>query len=218
VLSPLDTVVDNGNPMYFLDLEVADPLAHASAITRRKIRSAHSSGVGLIRDRETLAGAFLDLWPGSPWRSGATSTYDFSAESLRRWALDPSTLILGAGRDGEVEAVTLCLVAGRQAEFLFNASTGAGRAWSAFLLGQVIDALAAQGVRCLNLGGGVRADDGLAQFKQRFGASRRDVHSIRQVYDPATYRALCEAAGVEGSPGGRFPPYRFAPQSTMKPD
>jgi hypothetical protein len=82
----------------------------------------------------------------------------------------------------------------------------------------MMGSLSGQGIRWLNLGGGVRADDGLAQFKQRFGASRRDVHSIRQVYDPATYRALCEAAGVVGSPGGRFPPYRFAPQSTMKPD
>ncbi|MFS8063159.1 MAG: GNAT family N-acetyltransferase [Luteimonas sp.] len=215
-LPPQDVVVDNGNPMYFVDLDVANPLAHASAITRRKIRSAESNGVTTIRDREVLADAFLKLWPGSPWRSSATGTYDFPHESLRRWALDPSTLILGAGRDGAIEAVTLCLVAGQQAEFLFNASTEPGRAWSAFLLWQVMDSLSSQGVRCLNLGGGVRADDGLAQFKQRFGAISRAVHSVRQVYDPATFRALCEAAGVDDA-GSRFPPYRYPPRTPMVP-
>jgi hypothetical protein len=211
-----DVIVDNGNPMYIVDLDTADPPRHASI--RGNIRGAVSKGVALIHDRNILVEALLRLWPASPWRRNATATYDFSQESLRRWALDPSTSILGAGREGQVEAVTLCLVAGRHAEYLFNVSTEPGRAWSAFLLREMMGSLCGQGIRWLNLGGGVRAEDGLAQFKQRFGATRRDVHSIRQVYDPATYRALCEAAGVEGSPGGRFPPYRFAPQSTMKPD
>jgi hypothetical protein len=211
-----DVIVDNGNPMYIVDLDSADPPRHASI--RGNIRGAVSKGVALIHDRNILVEALLRLWPASPWRRNATATYDFSQESLRRWALEPSTSILGAGREGQVEAVTLCLVAGRHAEYLFNVSTEPGRAWSAFLLREMMGSLCGQGIRWLNLGGGVRAEDGLAQFKQRFGASRRDVHSIRQVYDPATYRALCEAAGVVGSPGGRFPPYRFAPQSTMKPD
>jgi hypothetical protein len=63
----------------------------------------------------------------------------------------------------------------------------------------------------LNLGGGIRPGDGVAQFKQRFGPKTLPLRSIKQVYQPETFSRLC--GEVKADPNGRhdyFPPYRRA--------
>ena len=62
----------------------------------------------------------------------------------------------------------------------------------------------------LNLGGGVREADGVAEFKRRFGAWTLPLRSLEQVYDPlAAYDRFCRSKAVSPSDrAGYFPAFR----------
>jgi hypothetical protein len=201
-----------GNTVFLLDLARPDPLAAASQIVRRKLRRAEAAGTVPVEDRAALAEALVRLYPPAMARLGASEAYALPAATLRALAAMPEALVLGAaGPDGGIAAVMVFPVAGARAEFFLGASTPEGRDLTAWLLGQAIGRLQALGVRRLNLGGGVRPGDGLFDFKARFGGTPRPLGVLRLIHDPATYAALCAAAGVDPGTkpgGGWFPAYR----------
>ena len=77
------------------------------------------------------------------------------------------------------------------------------------LLWSAVHRLIELGVQLLNLGGGLRPGDKLAQFKQRFGGQRRPLRALQEVYEPAAYAALCRQRGRNPAVrDGFFPAYR----------
>jgi hypothetical protein len=212
--SPLPGIAaaGTGNMVFLLDLALPDPLTASSRSIRRKLREADAAGAVLVEDREALAAALVHLYPPAMARLGASEAYALPAATLRALATTPDVLVLGAaGHDGQIAVVMTFPVAGDRAEGFLLASTPEGRDLITWLLGQAIRRLRADGVRRLNLGGGVRPGDGLFDFKARFGGTPRPLGVLRQVYDPATYAALCTAAAESG--GNWFPAYR-APRGT----
>ena len=206
---PADTLgeVGTSNWVFLLDLQNENPLGGASCITHRKIRKASKIEAVLVEDRHLLTGALIDLYPATMRRAGARAHYDFSGETLRRWAGDPGSLLLGAHVEGSIQAIILLLVAGRCAEYHIGAATERGRELTAWLLKNGIERLRRRGVATLNLGGGIRPGDGLYKFKEKFGAVPKPLHAIRQIYDRNRYDELCRMAGVT-HPVRYFPPYR----------
>ena len=72
-----------------------------------------------------------------------------------------------------------------------------------------VERLRELGIERLNLGGGMREGDEVAEFKRSFGAAQHRLASLRQVYRPAAYEDLCRQAGVDPDRrSGYFPPYR----------
>jgi hypothetical protein len=136
--------------------------------------------------------------------------YEFSAATLERWALDPSSVVLAASLGDTVEAVSLFCVAGRTAEYHLNASSIRGRELTAQLIAGAITRLASASVGLLNLGGGVHPGDGLYQFKRRFNGTLRPVRAVCQIYNQAQYDELCHQAG-SATVGDWFPAYRTPP-------
>lgn len=206
---PADTIgeVGTSNQVFLLDLRNEDPLAGASCITRRKIRKASKIEALLVEDRHLLTGALIDLYPATMGRVGASAHYGFSAETLRRWASDPDTLLLGALVERSIQAIILLLVAGRCAEYHIGASTERGRDLTTWLLKNGIERLRGRGVATLNLGGGIRPADGLYRFKAKFGAVPKPLQAIHQIYDPNRYNELCRMPRVK-DPVRYFPAYR----------
>jgi hypothetical protein len=92
-------------------------------------------------------------------------------------------------------------------DYLFGVALPEGRRHAARLLWCGIERLRSLGVPALNLGGGSRPGDGIAEFKRRFGAREVPLVALREVYRPDTFQALCRAAGAEPGGGGYFPPY-----------
>jgi GNAT acetyltransferase-like protein len=195
------------NEWFVLDLTRDDLLEHLGESIRQKLRRCSTDGTILIDDRSELSRSLRHLFPLAMERVGARPHYRFSPESLDRWAMDPLSVVLGARRDGAVEAVSVFAVAGDEAEYHINGSSERGRDLAAWLIWQAIGRLKAKGVRTLHLGGGVRFGDGLYQFKRRFGGTPKKVRAVRQLYDHPRYLELCRLAGV--SPGESwFPAYR----------
>ncbi len=73
-----------------------------------------------------------------------------------------------------------------------------------------VERLRARASERLNLGGGIREGDDVAEFKRRFGAAELPLVSLRQVYRQDEYERLCLQAGVTYQRSGWFPPYRAA--------
>jgi hypothetical protein len=198
------------NSVFLLDLRSDNPLRFASPNVRHKLARAAKLGATLIDDRSLAADSLKRLYPETMRRVKANRQYDFSAATLERWALDPSSVVLAARIGDTVDAVSLFCVAGRTAEYHLNASTFRGRELTAQLIAAAMTRLAAAGVGLLNLGGGVHPGDGVYRFKQRFNGTPRPLQAVRQIYDHAQYDELCHRAG-NAAAGDWFPAYRTPP-------
>ena len=114
-----------------------------------------------------------------------------------------------AEQGGGVVAVCVFAFTQHSAEYLFGISAPEGRQYTAPLLWAGATRLMARGIPRLNLGGGVRRDDGIADFKQRFGAKRLPLGALKQVYRPDVYASLSrESQKDPNDRAGFFPPYR----------
>lgn len=205
--------VAEANAVFVLELGSRDVLAAASATIRQKVTRADRLGCALETDREQLAEALVQLYPPTMERVGASAQTAVAADTLRRWALSPSSVVLGARLTGPIEAVSVFPASGREAEYDLNAATAQGRELAAWLLVRAVEQLRDRGVESLNLGGGVVPGDGVYRFKQRFHGKERPLLGVRQVYDPAAYEDLCRRSGADPASPGRFPAYRFASEA-----
>lgn len=195
------------NEVFLARLGQGAPSANSRNL-RDKIEAALVQGAELRHDLRELVPALVELYPQTMARVGAPAL--FTSRTLETWATMPGAMLVGAAVAGRIEAVSLFLVHGGMAEYHLNVSTEAGRGMAALLLESAFARLPALGAETLNLGGGVRRDDGLAVFKRRFGGRPVPLRAARQIYDERVFAALCAKAGVSRE-DGRFPPYRFGP-------
>jgi hypothetical protein len=198
-----------GPELYVLDLRPAQErlLADMAGTRRSELRRWESAPLPLVTDRGEIT-AFLAREAEAFFaRRGATSVYRFTSETWHRLLRSRHVLPLAVAVDGELASATVVSAAGRHAEYLFNVSTDEGPGFGAPLLWEAIKRLRQRGVEQLNLGGGVRPDDGIAAFKRRFGARRVIAHHLRMVHRPDVFAVLCRRHGLAPD-APFFPPYR----------
>jgi hypothetical protein len=200
------------NDVYLLELgRGVEALQRGMSTNRRRqVRSFGTGGERLLDDRERLGGWFQEHVGGFLREKGATSAYEFTHAT---WAalldLDQLDLLGVESPDGDVVAVSVFASTPYCAEYLFGISQPAGRTFSAAVIWAAAVKLAEQGIPRLNLGGGVRRGDGVAEFKERFGATRLPLGALKQVYRLDEYEALCRRAGTDPADRtGYFPAYR----------
>jgi hypothetical protein len=199
------------NSIYLLDLREGWQTLRTrlSDNIRERVREWSKSGAELVDDGPEVRSAFVDLYPETMSRVGASNTYRFSRETMMALLSLPGTLVVGARRNNAIEAVSAFCATEFIADYSFNASTDEGRQHSAAIILRAVELLVDRGIPFLNLGGGAREGDGLAQFKRRFGGARYPLHSLKQIFDPARYEDLCQKVGViPGALHPYFPAYR----------
>jgi hypothetical protein len=205
------------NQLYVLDLRRAPEQLweRLSRNRRRQLRDWETSGARLELDRSRLARFLVDNYAAFFARKGAGPATDFRGETVAAIAELDDVLLVGAG-DGELEAVAAFGYTTHAADALLAVSRPGGERHSARLVWWGVECLRDLGVPYLNLGGGIREGDDVAEFKRRFGAAREPLASLRQVYRPDVYERLCAGAGVSPERSGWFPPYR-APGAGAEP-
>jgi hypothetical protein len=196
--------------VYTLDLRLSQArlFAHLSENRRRELRDWNSQRSSLVLERDALRTFVIAHYRAFMMRRGASRAYLLSDESLHALCSLDDVLLVGAGRPGRVEAVAAFGYTADVGDYLFSISAVDGHGHGAALVWYGVQHLKWLGVPALNLGGGVRPNDGVAQFKERFGATQVPLRSLKQVYRPDVYRALCarrQGDGMEQS--GYFPPY-----------
>ena len=197
------------NRLYVLDLRQGPERLWAglSRNRRRQLRDWETSGARLELDRSRLARFLVDNYTAFFARKGAGPATDFRRDTVAAMAELDEVLLVGAGA-GELEAVTAFGYTSHVADALFAVSRPGGERHSARLVWWGVERLRDLGVPYLNLGGGIRDGDDVAEFKRRFGASQQPLASLRQVYRPDVYERLCAETGVSPGRSGWFPPYR----------
>ncbi|MBD3765384.1 MAG: GNAT family N-acetyltransferase [Rhodobacterales bacterium] len=202
--SPGDRIVAH-NVLYEFDLDHWDIDSALRKNARRRLKAGERAGARLVDDPDRLRPAFLRLYPETMARLGARSV--FPPAVLTRWFQDPDLLFYGAEVAGQVQLLVLGRRLGPEAELHLTASTPEGRGLQAWLWAQLAEACRARGIRHLNIGGHLRPGDGIDFMKSQFGLAVHPLRSVRQVYDPARFAALCAAAGADPD-DAYFPPWR----------
>ena len=199
------------NRLFVMDLSGsgADLRQRLSKNRRRELRNWPSVAAHLEDDRTRLSDFLLSTHADFFARKGAGSATDFDQRTIAAIAALGDVLMVGAGRGGRVESVAVFGHTPHCADYLFNVSAPGGERDTAHLVWWAVERLRELGIERLNLGGGVREGDGVAEFKRSFGAGQHRLVSLRQVYRPAAYEDLCREAGVDPDRrSGYFPPYR----------
>ena len=206
------------NRLYVMDLRGSDEEVRGrlSQNRRRQLRDWPAIETALEHDRGRLTGFLLETYAGFFERRGAGSATNFTADTMAAIAALDDVLVVGAGRGERLESVALFGHTPHSGDYLFNVSVPGGEHHAPHLIWWGVERLRELGVDRLNLGGGVREGDDLAEFKRRFGAAELPLVSLRQVYRADVYEALCRAAGVTSERSGWFPPHR-APASARRP-
>jgi hypothetical protein len=197
------------NSVFVLDLRLPEErlVAGLDANRRRQIRAPLAAGDRIVWDAERLAAFFQAAYPEFVRRIGAAPVYHFAPETLALLCSLERVFLVGAEVEGRLEAVVVFGHTPAVGEYLFGVALPDGRRHAARLLWCGIERLRSLGVPLVNLGGGARPGDGIAEFKRRFGAREVPLTALREVYRPTAFRALCRAAGVDAGGDGYFPPY-----------
>ncbi|MGY1670992.1 hypothetical protein [Geodermatophilus sp. SYSU D00710] len=200
------------NDVYILELDSGVDVLHRglSSNRRRQLRAFDSGAARLVDDRPRLEAFFLDNVADFMARKGASATYSFSDRTWHALLREDAIFLLGAeSPEGDLAAVCVFAYTAYSGEYLFGISRTDGDPFSAPLLWAGAVMLTDMGIPRLNLGGGVRRGDGIAEFKQRFGGRRWPLGALKQVFRPAVYADLSRAVGADPSDRtGFFPPFR----------
>ncbi|MEH0983582.1 lipid II:glycine glycyltransferase FemX [Micromonospora sp. CPCC 205556] len=193
--------------------------------SRTAIRKARSTGLsGALRPARAE-----DMLPGSPFRAlyestmarlGSQSWYLFPDRYYRQLAagLDKA-LSIAEIRDPDDAVVAAALVLrhrDRAHYHLAGSDPQAARVGgNNLLVWTILEWAAHHGCRVVHLGGGVRADDGLFQFKRSFGGVRTPFWTGSAIVRPDRYRELVAAqaqllgrSADDLAASGYFPAYR----------
>lgn len=195
-------------------LDVGQPIdslfARLDRNRRRQLSTFETDLVRRVTDRGKIAEFLVSEHPRFAERVSASRASRFSPDTLRHLCHCDNVLTFGMlGQDSDLEAAYLFGLTRDAADALLNVATRAGRKHTTSLLWAGIRELQARAVPTLNLGGGVRENDSIAQAKLRFGAHGVRCQCLKQVYDEDAYESLCRLAGVDHrDTSGYFPAYR----------
>jgi hypothetical protein len=205
------TEIHRYNDIYTLDLHLGgdDLLANLSRGRKRQIEHWDEILADIVLEKSALIDFFLTNYAIFFCRKKAASVYSFSRDTLSYLLNLDNVLLVGAqNAAGNVEAVTVFAYTPYAGDALFNVSLPGGQRHSAALHWYGVNYLKSLHIPLLNLGGGVRRNDGIAEFKQRFGGKKLALGCLKQVYKPKVYEELCRRANVDHTDiGGYFPAY-----------
>jgi hypothetical protein len=199
------------NNIYVLDLRLSRDQLFSNFHKNRKrdLKQWEKISGNLITDKTALKDFFLANYSEFFERKTATSAYDFCKSTLEFLLELENVVILGAGKVERVEAASTFTYTPGVADGFLHTSLAEGRHHSAALIWYAANYFKSIGIPLLNLGGGVRANDRLAWFKERFGGRKILLSCLKQVYDAAIYAALCAQVGADPADRtGYFPAYR----------
>jgi len=199
------------NSLYFLDL--TPPLdqifANLDRNRKRQLKKWEELVSGFILDKSVLTEFLVTNYPDFIRRMNASPANYFSVETLRFLCDLDNVFMVGTGTRGSIEAVYVFAYTAQAAECLFNVAFPEGRRYTTALLWFGLNRMVSLKVPLLNLGGGIREDDSIADSKQRFGSRKIPFKCLKQIYRPRKYEELCRQANVDRADlDGYFPAYR----------
>jgi hypothetical protein len=201
------------NELFYLDLRLneAELYQRLSRCRKRQIKAWNARENWRCTDRGAIADFIIAQADKFFHSRGASSVYRFAPATWRSLLVLPNVELLGAKDEGRIVAATVFAYSDTISDAFFNISLPEGRDAATSLMWEGALRLKDLGITVLNMGGGVRQGDSVAQAKQRFGARVLPLRCLKQIYLPDRFSELCKLAGVNPAERtGYFPPYRAA--------
>ena len=197
------------NLVYALDLTMGiDELFSRLSTNRKRQVSKASRSANLIEETDRLLEFLLRHYIDFYREKNASSVYHFVPDTFIELAKKDNVILVGTEGPEGVNSVMMFAYTPYIGEYLLNVSLPEGQQYSVALLWYGVRKLMERKVAWLNLGGGIRPGDGVAQFKERFGGKVFPMLSLKQVYHVALFRQLCQKAQANPDDlSGYFPPY-----------
>ncbi len=192
---------------YTLSLQPAIDAILASMPKKQRydIRKCEQHAV-TTENKSILAPLFIQFYTALLKDKSATSVYRFSNQTLTEWIENPDYVLIGTGvSHNQISSIGVFTSELKYGEYLFMASSQ--KNYDRFTLWQAIKRLKSLGCKELNLGGGISENDGVAEFKRRFGAVETATYCLKQIYDETRYATLCSQADVSVDSSSYFPAY-----------
>lgn len=202
--------ISSHNTIYALDLRLGEGELYSrlSKNRKRQVKAARKME-NFVTDKEVLLEFLLDNYSDFYREKGASSIYQFSPETFIELAKSDNVILGGTEDENGVNSVIMFAHTPYIAEYVLNVSLPEGQRNSVALLWYGIRKMIERNVRWLNLGGGIKPGDGVAQFKERFGGEEFPLFGLKQIYDEDLYRSLCDKVNADPNDStGYFPAYR----------
>ncbi|MCC5943244.1 MAG: hypothetical protein JJU37_17000 [Balneolaceae bacterium] len=203
-----DAEVHQYNTVYVIDLEpTLDEIMKSMSSGRRKqLKKFDEISLLFSENRDLLKVFFLENYNGFLKKRGAKSFYFFSPETISYLFTLENVCAVGVFEGGKCMAATLFGFSKDMATALYHASLPGAEHYSAHLVWYGVKTLKSLGIPALNLGGG---SDGIAKFKEYFGAKTFPVKCVKQIYRHDIYDKLCNHEGKSCNVNNSFfPAYR----------
>ncbi|RDC66110.1 hypothetical protein [Adhaeribacter pallidiroseus] len=199
------------NTLYVLNLQLStlELYQKLSQNRKRQLKDYNDSSNEFTVDKSVLKDFFLSNYHTFMKERNASQAYNFSLPTLS-YLLDlEHVLLVGYVIKGQVKSVSVIAYTAYAGEYLFNVSMPEAQNKTAALLWHGIHYLKLKKVPYLNLGGGVKENDSISEFKKRFGAIALPLKCLKQIYIHSLYEQLCQEKGVDSANReGYFPNYR----------
>ena len=215
-LFPLSTTIwgqhlETNHELYQLDLtnELNELWKNMSKGHKYALKKTmHDADCHVELDQGILKANFKKLYLETLERTRASAVYSFPEKSLDILLNSPNSLLLGIRDKKAVQAISLFLYTSVSGEYFLNATTEIGRNYSRHLIWLAIKKFKEMNIRSLNLGGGIKKGDSLADFKRRFGGYTLLAQTLKIIFFQQTFQDLCERyCGNDFSSAVYFPPY-----------
>jgi hypothetical protein len=199
----------HSNTLYFLDLTLSIDKLFSKLHKNRKRKLKNFDRTPLVFDRNALINFFLETYPEFLRRVQAPPASYFTRETLTSLCSLNNVIIVGAGTVDNIEAIYIFAHTPYAGDCLFNVAVPEGRHYATPLLWWGVHQLRSKHVPVLNLGGGARENDSVAQSKEYLGPIKLPFRALKQVYNPEIYEQLCRRRGADPDDRtGYFPGYR----------
>ncbi|MEX0778980.1 MAG: hypothetical protein WD491_10610 [Balneolales bacterium] len=196
------------NNAYVLDLKLSvnELLAGMATKRRQQFNNWDETVSNFILDKSELINFFHEQYDAFLLRKNASAFYYFAPKTLTYLSGLNNVILVGVKLSGKIVAATLFAYTKHMGDALYHASLPGCQKHSAPLLWYGALQLKSLKVPALNLGGG---SGGIADFKRRFGAQKRPLRCLKQVYREDINEKLCEGVNVDPTDiSGFFPAYR----------
>ncbi|MBN8828222.1 MAG: hypothetical protein J0H68_05900 [Sphingobacteriia bacterium] len=199
-----------GQSLYFINLEddLKTIFANFSSTHRSLINQWERKNYSFVFDKNKLFEKFLSLYNQTLDRVQASTVYRFSEQTLKEIFFHPQCLSIGVENNNILEAVSVFTYTSKYSDYFLNASTMEGRVHTRALIWEAIKQLKALKIPVLGLGGGIKENDSLAEFKSRFsGWSKKNI-VLKQIYNNEKYQNICKELEIDCTDkSGYFPAY-----------
>ena len=140
-------------------------------------------------------------------RVQATSIYYFSEECFTQLVTSNYSYVIAIGHERKISAFSMFIYNKFCAEYFINASDQNGRIHARGFIWHAIDYFKKKQIPVLNLGGGTKNDDSLADFKRRLGGQMIQTWKQHHIYNHHKFSKLC--GSIHPKTSEYFPPYHL---------